>query len=275
MRKFFIFQRARVSTKFHPDKTRSVADPVAPAWLPFLRGLQHKLAARPWTLEERVQRAITSARAQLGVDESLDDVTGPKGGAAYVEDEETAAEQLRIMHNAALKLRSLRRQPPYADPVETAAPRTFVAPPDMSPDAFLDHALAPVEQFAKLVALDAPKDEKRGRGRPTTRSLILRAAVRAAMHQLSIDGQPISGGWRVQRSPRKAGEPSRTTDDEFTVSGAAEYVVNAINNAAVPGTLAEIKGHMTEYVRFLNKEDRDPLEEDYIVPDDLLNSHFS
>ncbi|MCP3729728.1 hypothetical protein M9978_04730 [Sphingomonas sp. MG17] len=274
MRKYFIFQRGRVRTKHHLNKTRPVADAITAAWLALLRWAQPEPAIGPLSLKERVERAIASARAQLGVDESLDDVTGPKGGLTYVEDEETAAEQLRIMHNAAIKLRKLRRQPPYADPVEAAAARTFVVPQDLAPDAFLDQALAPVDHFARLVATKAPVEAKRGRGRPATRNPVLRAAVRAAMHQLWIDGQPISGGWRVQRPQRKTGEASRTKDDEFHVSGAAEYVVKATKNAGVQGTLAEIKGHMTEYVTFINERDGEPREEDYIVPDDLLKYHF-
>jgi hypothetical protein len=105
--------------------------------------------------------------------------------------------------------------------------------------------------------------EKRRRGRPPSRSPVVRAVVRAAMHHLHLEHRRFSGGWRYAERQGVARLAKRSTGDELTSDRAAAFVANVVIRAGLQADQPEIKGHMTEYVRELRKDGRLPSERDY------------
>lgn len=211
-------------------------------------------------LGPQVHKVLAIAWALPSPDEGPGAPAGLDAVQAHLVQEDASADKLLQMHALALDIVRLRNSA-CEDAVEQAAMRSFGSSGSETGPEAARRALELVEQFARLNATAKFEPSKRGRGRPPSRSILLQAVVRAAMHQLAIDGKPISGGWFSVRATRKEGEEHRTKDSEYTLSGAAAYVVDQVKAASIAGDLAEIDGHMTEYVRYLDK--RSPEERDY------------
>jgi len=240
----------------HPPHEDEEDEVIPPSWETVLasrrRGpAQHSLAGR-------VAAAIAFGRSQVGVDESLDDIAGEQGGEKFAADREAGIAALGTMREAVMILAALSNAPPFADPALAAVMQTFGCP--------LEEAERILAQHLQLLALshrglEAPV--KRGRGRPLTRSPVVRAVVRAAMHYLYISKHRISGGWSYASKRTRERTAKRSVGAELTSNRAAAFVARVVRNAGLEADRPEIKGHMTEYVKELNKAKRAPAEQDY------------
>jgi len=220
------------------------------------------------SLDERVRAAISSARHQSGIDESLDDVAGVGGYSAFAKTELLIIDAFQAARAAAVQIATAMDAAGDANPALTAAMRVFPAPEGVE---WIEHAQRVIglhRQIADL-AIDAEAEElgtgKRGRGRPSSRDPVVKGVVRAAMHHLYLSGVPFSGGWKYVRQGRSGRAGMRSTDAELAARDAADFVANVVRKAGFAVTRPELKGHMDEYVKLLKAEKRVPENKDYMV----------
>ena len=202
--------------------------------------------------------ALAFGRSQAGLFEGLDDITDAGDGEKFVAEEDIAADAIFALRGAITTLLNLRRGPPFADPALAAIIRSFNVSPENAEEILASHG-----RLLDLPYSPPEPKNRRGRGRPPRRSPLVRAVVRAAMHHLYETNSPFSGGWKYAKSRTRDRTAKRSVGAELTAAQASEFVTNAVRNAGLLADQPEIKGHMAEYIKELNKAGRSPSERDY------------
>jgi hypothetical protein len=227
-------------------------------------------------LLKRIDAAVSATRASMNLPDTHDNMVGPGGYPAFVREE---AEMLAALSSArraaeAITARLARQSEASPDPAVTAAMRLYPPPPGSDGLAHGERVIAIHELLAGLTMNDAelPPAERRARGRPAVRDPLVRVAVRGTMHFLHDQGRPMSGGSRYPGSTNRARERrgKQLLDEEQSLDGAARFVVTAVRRAGLVAAKAEILGHMRDYAIELRKKKRGPMEEDYIIPDPII-----
>lgn len=219
-------------------------------------------------LKRRVEAAIESAYREAGFDITIEDFAGPLGLGSFLQTEKKVAAALaKFAEAAAVVLAISEHSGSDLDPVLFALAGRFKSPVGVEPLVHAEHHLDLIRQVAALNPENPSAKPSAGPGRPsladTLDRLVLRNVVRAAMHFLSEKGERRSGGWN--KVPR-TGKAGRRANDQFAPTGAASFVIGVVQSAGIAPVYHQIDGAMTEYVRILKKENREPVAEDYSSP---------
>lgn len=214
------------------------------------------------SLMERVARAIIHGERRSGLDPTMGDVIAPATDDEFFVAAQAAKIALGDLHEAALELSKLHPNTTQASPVVAAIMAML---PAHNLDA--DYTTAEGAMSAILAIADLPlgpyveANLESRRGNSPSKDYKVRAAVRAAMHHLSLEGLSFRGGWkRRARDPKLSA--SRASDSDLLVTGAAKTIVEAVRSAGLNADHAALKGHYDDYIKDL--AGRSPAESDYI-----------